>query len=309
MLVYRQDFFNAEIDPTLGFNSVTKNIASLVNRGYELSLNTTNVRTNDFLWSSYLGLNFNKSLVKENYVSKEISAYRTAGKVVNLSGYETSSIFVFKDAGVNEEGYGILEKPDGTKLVMNYRDPDPEKKFDVRRLTHDDMVHAGTIIPKFVARLTNNLSYKDFSLSFMFIYQGGHILVKDSYYGQYISGGTANQRVNKDVAKAWKEKGDEKKEGVLPKIGSDIYFLSNRMKRNVIEGDYLRLRDVVFSYTLPQSFISKNKYIKDCRIDLRGKNLYLWTKNKEGIDPEAHGIRQRFYPVAKSVSLGLNLIF
>ncbi|MBS9766609.1 MAG: SusC/RagA family TonB-linked outer membrane protein [Flavobacteriaceae bacterium] len=299
----------AEIDPTLGFNSVTKNIASLVNRGYELSLNTTNVRTNNFLWSTYLGLNFNKSLVKENYVSKEITAYNTAGMVKNLSGYETSSIFLFKDAGVNEEGYGIVEKSDGTKLVMNYFDPDEEKRFKVDRLTHDDMVHAGTIIPKFVARLTNNLSYKDFTLSLMFIYQGGHILLKDSYYGQHIYLSSANLRLNKDIAKAWKEKGDEKKEGVLPKMGSDIYFLSGRMKRNVIKGDYLRLRDVVLSYNLPQSFISKNKYIKDCRIDLRGKNLYLWTKNKEGIDPEAHGIKMRFYPVVKSVSLGLNLIF
>ncbi len=295
---------DTEIDPTLGYGLVQKNDATLSNKGFEVGLTTVNVRTNNFSWSTYLNVNFNKSLVKEAYLDKDEAAYGLVGKQKNLTGYEPSSLFVFKSAGVDGEGHALIEKVDGKKLpIKSYTEG-----FTPYSLTHDDMIHAGTTIPKFVGRLTNNLSYKNFELSFMFIYQGGHVLLKDSYYGQNI--GSRPQSLNKDIAKAWKKTGDEKKEGVLPKVGSlEYYSIVKASTKNVIKGDYLRLRDVVFSYTLPQSFISKNKYIKECRIDLKGRNLYLWTKNKEGIDPEAHGLGNRSFPITKSVSLGVNLIF
>ncbi len=289
-----------EIDPTLGYPSITKNDATLLNQGFELSLNTVNVKTDNFSWSTFLGLNFNESLVENAFLNKNDHVTKIVGTQLNMSGYEPYSIFLFKYLGVNDKGNGMIDKAGKQFVVDNNVQPE--------LLTYDDVVCAGTTIPKFIGRLTNNLSYKNFDLSFMFIYQGGHILLKDSFYGGWIY--YATKTLNKDVAKAWKKPGDEKKEGVLPRVGASGYWeLIQNSTKNVIEGDYLRLRDVVLSYTLPQSFISKNKYIKDCRIDLKGRNLFLWTKNKEGIDPEAHGIGQRYYPVVKSVSLGVNLIF
>ncbi len=296
---------STEIDPTFGYPNVTKNDASLFNQGIEVSFNTKNIVTKDFSWSSYLNFNFNQSLVKEAYLNKDKAAYGLVGRQLNLTGYEPSSLFVFKYAGVNEEGRAVIERANGLKVVQKTYD----EGFSAGVFTHEDMIHAGTTIPKFVGRLTNNLSYKDFTLSFMFIYQGGHVLLKDSYYGQ-IAVGSSPQTLNKDIAKAWKKPGDEKNPNVLPKQGSLTYYSVVRgSTKNVIEGDYLRLRDVVLTYTLPQSFISKNKYIKDCRIDLRGSNLYLWTKNNEGIDPEAHGLASRSFRIRKSVSLGVNLTF
>ncbi len=296
-------FANTEIDPTLGFANIKKNDATIVNNGFEFALNTVNVSTKDFQWSTYLGINYNKSKVEKVFIDKENNpAYWLAGKPINMKGYAPNSIFVFKYAGVDKKGYGLIEQKNENKVSI---EPYP---FNPKVLLHEDLKYAGQMNPDVVGRLTNNLRYKNFELSFMFVYQGGHVLIKDSFNGEYIGSGIGV--VNKDVVYAWKKAGDEEKPNILPRVGGSSYSsIIRNSTKNIIDGDFIRLRDVVLSYELPQSVLQKNNFFKRVVFNLKGQNLYLWTKNKEGIDPEAHGLGYRYFPVVKSVSLGVNLTF
>ncbi len=296
-------FGNTEIDPSLGFSYVKKNDATIINNGFEFALNTININTKNFQWTTYLGINYNKSKVEEVFVNKESNpAYWMAGQPINLKGYAPNSIFVFNYAGVDKEGYGqILQKNGNMVAIKSY-------PFNPKVLLHEDLKYAGQMNPDFVGRLTNNFRFKNFELSFMFVYQGGHVLIKDSYNGEYI--GSRPGSVNKDIVYAWEKEGDEKTANILPRVGASQYssIIKNSTK-NIIDGDFIRLRDVVLSYELPQSVLNKSNFFKRVVFNLKGQNLYLWTKNKEDIDPEAHGLGRRYFPVNKSVSLGVNLTF
>lgn len=287
---------SAEADPTLGSNYIVRNDATISNNGYEVVLSTININTQDFSWRSYLNLSYNQSKVEKIY-EKDEYAFWIAGNVRNRLGYEPRSLYVFEWAGVDENGNGMVKRANGDLYNTSGRTPGD--------LQLEDLHHAGTTLPKLVMGLTNNFSYKNISLSFMFVYQGGHVLLRDSYNGGYIAG---IDLVNKEAAMAWKKKGDEKNTNV-PRIGSVAYTVVTRgSTKNIIKGDFIRLRDVVLSYTIPVE-ATKTLRINEITLNARASNLYLWTKNSYGIDPETQGLGQRNLPLPKTFSVGINVTF
>lgn len=296
---------DAEIDPTLGTTYVKRNDATIANDGYEVSLRTLNIKKTNFNWSTYLGLTFNKSKVEEIYQKDEL-AYHSAGRLKNRAGYAPNSLFVFDWAGVDAEGNGQIKLNNG-KVISVSPSIYEGGIFDVQGLEYKDLVWGGTTLPKLVANITNNLIYKNFSLSFMFVYQGGHVLLRDSYDGSVI--GSFPGVANAEAAYAWKEKGDENNKNTVPRLGSTTYYgVIKNSTKNIIDGDFIRLRDIVLSYTLPKKILDKIG-LNEVTFNLKGNNLYLWTKNSYDIDPESQGLGYRNYPTTKSVSLGVNIIF
>lgn len=297
-----QDVLSAvEIDPTLGNTSVVRNDANIINRGYELQLTSKNIETENFSWETQANFRLNKGKVEKVFTNTDgNSPLNYAGTPINLMGYEPNSLFVFDFAGLNNEGYAQIRKDDGTLVVIN-EDIRPENVFAM-----NDLKYAGTTLPKYVVGLNNNITYKNFSLSFSLIYQGGHKLLKDSYNGELF--GRRLVALNSDAAQAWQKTGDEAITNI-PAIGSTSYpaVVANSSK-NVISGDFIRLRDVVLSYTLPKQFTESLK-ISELTFNVRGGNLWLWTQNKEGIDPETQGLGFRTLPLQKSFTFGVNVLF
>lgn len=290
-----------ESDPTYGANFINRNDASLINNGYEVMLTSQNIRSKDVLWETQLFFRYNKSkLTKASFNTNEGKAYRFAGQILNIEGSEPNSLYTFDYAGVSDTGDAQIRKADGSlvKVQYNYEAPD--------LFNYDDLKPAGTILPKYVASINNNFSYKGIRLSFLFLYQGGHIMLKDSYNGSPIRNDIVP--INKDAERAWQKPGDESFTDI-PKLNSVIY--SNIVRgstKNVLPADFIRLRDVVLSYTLPTSLLGNLK-IKELTLNMRAGNLWLWTKNKEGIDPETQGLGVRTARIPKSYTMGINLIF
>lgn len=297
---------NAEGDPTLGSNFIMRNDATISNNGYEFTLQTLNLQTGDFKWSTFLNLNYNKSKVEKIY-EREERAYSIAGRIRSSLGYEPNSIFVFEWAGVDDKGNGLIRRGNGDLVAISPSNYEGGTFHPYYTPEIADLKHAGTVLPKMTSTMTNNFSYKNLSLSFMFVYQGGHIMLRDGYNGQDIGSNTGNP--NKELAKAWKKKGDEKHTDV-PRQNSArySYSIARNSTKNIIEGDFIRLRDIVLSYTLPKDLLSRVG-VQEVTINLRGKNLWLWTKNPYGIDTETQGLGYRGFPVVKSFSAGLNVTF
>ncbi len=299
---YRKDSHDLlsiiEADPTLGASPVFKNTASIINNGYEASLTSRNVDTENLRWDTQFNFRYNKGKVTESYTNN--TEVRTVlGRVQNVKGFEPNSILVLDYAGLDDEGYGLIRKADGSLVRVN------DDSFSVR-FAQSDLISGGTTLPKYTASLNNNLFYKGFGLSFMFVYQGGFSLLKDSYNGESVMDEIA--MINKDAANAWAAPGDEAFTDV-PRLNSTFpYSYVAYSTKNIVDGDFIRLRDVILSYTIPQE-MSKSFGFSEFTVNLRGNNLALWTKNKEGIDPESHGLGMRYYKIPRTVSLGLNVTF
>ncbi|MDO4228447.1 MAG: SusC/RagA family TonB-linked outer membrane protein [Capnocytophaga sp.] len=290
-----------EIDPTLGALYVPKNDASIINDGYEIALSSKNIQTTDFYWETQANFRFNKGKVTQASIDDETyQPHNYSGRILNLKNNEPNSIYVFDYAGVNSNGLGQIRKTDGTLVeIGNTLNP-------IYAVTFDDLKSAGTTMPKYVASINNNFSYKGISLSLLFIYQGGHITMKDSYDGDFFD--ETVWLLNSDVQRAWKQAGDENSTDI-PRVSSAIAArMIKGSSKNIIPADFIRLRDVVLSYTIPSKYTSRMN-IKELTFNVRGGNLWLWTKNNLGIDPETQGLGYRTAPLQKSYTLGVNLIF
>ncbi|MBF8455680.1 SusC/RagA family TonB-linked outer membrane protein [Kaistella sp. G5-32] len=285
-------------DPTLGAPTLIKNSASIINNGYEASLTSQNIQNEKFNWSTQANFRYNKGKVTESY-SDQSSVRQILGQVQNIEGFEPNSILVLDYAGVDNQGYGLIRKKDGSLVQLT------DDSFGVK-FSQDDLVSGGTTLPKYTASLNNTINYEGFGLSFMFVYQGGFSLLKDSYNGESLYDEIS--LVNADAAHAWQNPGDELTTNI-PRINStQPYSFAKYSTKNIIDGDFIRLRDVILSYTIPAG-LSKSFGFSEFTLNLRANNLFLWTKNKEGIDPESHGLGYRYYKTPKTFCLGLNVSF
>lgn len=150
-------------DPTLGWSSVDKNFGSMYNRGVEVTLNSVNINSKDFKWTTTFLFSYNKNEITKIETSSESASSYWSG-LNNRKGYPMGALFSVRYKGLNEQGAPVAYKADGTETT----------KYS--ELTKDDLVYSGTYTPPYNASLANTISYKGIDLSFMFVYTGGHVI-------------------------------------------------------------------------------------------------------------------------------------
>lgn len=266
------------IDPTLGWGSVDMNFGSMYNRGVELTLNSVNVDTKDFRWTSNFTFSYNKNEITRIETSDE-SASSYYSSTNNRVGYPMGALFSVRYKGLNEKGSPVAYKADGTEIT-NYRE-----------LTKEDLVYSGTYNPPYNASFTNTLSYKGIDLSFMFVYSGGHVM-RDVAAGQVFTSHPiyTTGNADRDMMHYWQKPGDENIPGIHPAymFGTTIRdgeYLWKAADTHVKRGDFIKLRDVTIGYSLPSSLLKKT-FISGVRASFQVRNLWYWAANGEGLDPE-----------------------
>ncbi len=178
-------------------------------------------------------------------------------------------------------------------------------------ITPDDRTNIGSPLPKFFSGLNFNGSYKNFDCSLFFDTQVGNKIWDDNTFNYKFPLFVANH--GKVLLDAWSPSNPD----------SDIPALTTRNtndeQRNSTfflgDGSYLRMKSIVFGYTLPKNITSKAK-ISKARIFIQGQNLLNFTKF-DGLDYEVvnngtldYGVlTEAAYPHSKSVSLGINVGF
>ena len=75
----------------------------------------------------------------------------------------------------------------------------------------------------------------------------------------------------------------------------------------LINGSYLRLKNVTLGYTLPET-LTRKMSLQSLRVYVAGVNLLTFSGFKY-VDPEAPSVLQAYYPQQKTVSLGLDVSF
>jgi len=278
-------FLDRQLSRTSGFQSITNNLGKLQNEGIEISLTGDVVRTRDFTWNLEANYTYNKNkLTDQNGQPDNIN-----GIFINRVGQPINSLYVVRYAGVDpQNGDALYYKKDG-KTTTNIYDP-------------DDRVIVGPSDPPQFGGFSSTWNYKGIALDVMFSYTiGGYAYNNDRLNVENPIYWFSN--IAESLLREWQKPGD------VTDIPSSFNDLHAETTRFVEKTNYLRLRNVMLSYTLPASITNKAK-LRSVKVFAQGENLYVWH-NFQGYDPEivAGILGGAHYPPLKTVTFGLNVGF
>lgn len=280
-------FFTKRIDASEGFTSQIINNGGLLNNGLELSLGYSWLkpgRKGGLSWSSLLVVSHNNN--KITYVDEvsvlPVPLVQGGYKV----GYPVNSLFSFQYKGLNSVGQPQWLKADGTLTTT--------------ALTGSDIsaiAYSGGLDPKNNIALTNELHYRGFSFNVLAVYYGGQYLraVVPSVYAS----GAAYGSMPSYLLNSWSPANTNTNIPGFGQYAPGVYPGTSNVPSNQMEysdafvrpGDFIKIRNVVLGYQLPQQLAEKlgSKNIK-VHFQLNNPKA-LWTKNDVNVDPETGGAR------------------
>lgn len=287
---------------TSGTTSVLGNVGEMENKGIELSINSTNVTTRNFKWTTSFNAARNKNkMLKLDGTQKEIlpSDARFANAVI--IGQPIGVFYGVKYAGVDPaNGDPLYYEQDGKTTTNVYGDAG---KFII-----------GDPNPDWIAGISNTFTWKGLELNFLFQGVFGN-QVQDGAGGFMSASADWFDNQTRDQLKRWQKPGDitNVPEARLNRFGD---FDSPSMStRYIYDATYVRLKNLTLGYNLPQNVLSKAR-LSNARIYVSAVNLLTFTKYP-GWDPEvntdyrAGNVNQGsdFYaaPQIKSVVVGLTV--
>jgi TonB-linked SusC/RagA family outer membrane protein len=276
---------NATLSPQAGFTSYQANLAAEVeNKGWEFTLNTTNVHTKNLNWSTSFNISTNSNkLLSFNNI--ENSSYYTT----YIVGNPLSSIYLYNYTGVNANGVSQFTDANGDGRISS----------GFAQTGKGDRQYFGASYPKYYGGLQNSISYKAFSLDFLFqfVKQNGRNLMSFTALQPGYPYGIANYQV--DEYNEYLAQGHTLQSNYLPSFAN--YAGSNA---TIVDASYIKLKNVSASYTIPLDQTTQN-FIQNIRLSLQGQNLVTFTKYK-GFDPETQGI---VLPPMRTITLGTQFTF
>jgi TonB-dependent starch-binding outer membrane protein SusC len=286
-----------DVDPSVYlYRQLTANAGEMSNKGVELTLNYTPVKTKSFTWNTSVNFAHNKNLLvslkgeglqADSLLMAAPNGGGQTGSTVQilLSGQPVGQFYTFQYAGRTEAGVSQFDaKKGGTTLV-------PQNKTDY--------FLAGSAQPKLLIGWNNSFTYKQFDMNFFFRSVLGNKIMNTvrADFNRPQEAGSYNVLV---------ETGDE------PIADYNAFKYSDRY---IESGSFLRLDNATFGYSIN----TKKDYIKNLRLFLSGNNIFILTKYS-GIDPEVNmggltpGVDwtrfgNGFYPKTRTFMFGVNASF
>lgn len=301
---HTQDMLLLQNLPRLtGFQDVFTNLGKLENTGIDVTLNTRNMVKENFTWSTTLVFAHNKNKIVDIYGDgqDDLGNRWFIGQPLGVI-YDYTKVGIWQEdeitAGVNK-GWDEQAEAGAVKLADLSGDG---------IINNDDRTILGQTAPKWTGGITNTFTYKAFSLNiFINTVQGAlrnnpQIGGASDEMGRRSTPAELGYWTPENQSNEWRSLSNR----------SNIYgyaFPSN--------ASFTRLKDVTFSYNLPQSAASRIG-VGGVTVYASGRNLYTWT-NWLGWDPEARDVPrgntvdgandQLNYPMVRTYIVGLNLTF
>lgn len=308
---YRKKTTNFLLSVTLpkfsGYGSTTQyqNTGNILNKGFEFTINTYNVKQKDFQWISSMNISFNKGKIIDFYNGFEVKQTNTGmyasptgwiakvgGPIAEFYGYEWGGCYQYADFNKLANGTYVLKN--GIPTYSANVQPGDAKYLDINgdgKVDANDMTVIGHPLPIHTGGFNNNFIYKNLSLNvFLQWSYGNDILNANQYvfnqFGSYFSYG--NQFAS--YADRWTPSNPSND---IPRLRNntkqDIDNVSRVSSRLIEDGSFLRLKTVSLSYSLPQKVIKKLK-VQSVKFTAAAQNLLTFTRYS-GIDPEVSNFR------------------
>lgn len=270
--------YDVAIPGTSGYQTMLKNIGSVQNQGYELSIDSDNL-SGEFSWTTSFNISFNRNKVLElggedykevNNPDLNLGSFRRlmVGEPIGVFyGYRFDGIFQ------NEQECSLQKKSVSPIDVglRRYVDINGDGVVDA----NNDREVIGDSNPDFFGGLTNTFSYKGFELvAFLQYCYGNDIFNFNSIHLALPSGGG---NVYKSLLDRWTP---DKPSNIYPKATTNRTVVVSDLF--IEDGSYLKLKSLSFSYNFPTINF---KYIRGIKAYVTAYNLLTFTKYS-GFDPE-----------------------
>jgi TonB-linked SusC/RagA family outer membrane protein len=306
------------VSRSVGYNAIYINAGNIQNKGVELSVYATPVRTANFSWNINLNWSRNRNLVKALYPGIDNLQLNTVafqgGVTLNATvgqpyGTIRGSNFVY-----NAKGQKEIDSQTGNYLIS---------------ATSNEVI--GNVNPDWIGGITNTLKYKGLSLTFLIdVRQGGQLFSLDQYYGF----GTGLYPETAGLNELGHDKRDPVANGggVLLKGVNEDGKTPNTTRAEAVQGffgdggnpnagfvfntSYVKLREVSLTYSLPAHTIARIHPFKGVDFSLTGRNLWIIHKDLKYADPEENatsgslqGYQSGAYPTTRVLGFNVRLRF
>ncbi len=289
------------------------NIGSLQNKGWGITLNTTNIRNDQFTWETNFNISgFNTTI--EKFYSDAAQLNRTSWWLDDWTQQSVVGVAPWQFLGYIEEGIfqsveeieksAVPADNNGNRMPTNeaniwvgdvkFKDisgPEgtPDGIIDVY-----DQTYIGNPYPKFFAGFTNSFSYKGIDLSILFTGAFGNDIYN---YIARVNSNPNNINLSRNLMihamdYARPITGED---GVvrLENPNTDVARISHGPNGNyerhtdkwVENGSYIRIKNITLGYNLPPSLLATQKVLQSIRVSFSAQNVATFTKYS-GFDPE-----------------------
>ena len=288
------DILGAAVSPTSGYGSKVVNIGKMENKGIELLLFGSPVKTKDFTWD--VSLNYAKN---NNEVISLLTETQDDEESLRVDESRTRNAYIHHVEGLPySQIMGYLYERDASGEIM---------LDDTGLPIRGDFVPLGTGVHPTSIGINNTFSYKNISLSFLI----------DSKSGGYIYAATNSYAYGRGLHKNTLE-GRETGIGAVDAANIRDYYGrigSSITEEFVQKADFIKLRELVVSYRIPKSKLG-NLPFQSINIGLAGRNLLLLSSSVDNIDPEStysagnsQGLEMFGVPQTRSIQLNVGVKF
>lgn len=312
-----------EVSGAGGYTERVINAGKINNKGIELLVFATPIKTNDFSWD--ISVNYAKNTnevldLPEGLDKIQLARAPFGGAYINsVEGATFQELYA----------YDYIYDDDGNKVI------DQSTGFYA---TTGELTPMGSVLPDYTAGVRNVFKYKNFDLSALIdISQGGVYYSLTNMWGMY-SGMMEGSATSTSNGNTIREDGL-----VLDGVAADWSFdaegnvvvtnaTTNTMNisgydysasfyhgngtpsaTSVFDASYIKLREVTLGYTLPKLV----DLIESIRISVYGRNLAVWGLDNKGIDPETvvggsgniQGLEGGIIPATRSFGFNLRINF
>lgn len=318
----------ADMAPSSGYPSATKNVGSVQNMGWEITVNAVPVEIKNFRWDMSFNIAFNDNKVlalAENQVAMLTNARfdqgYTSPNYIAKVGYPIGMMYGYiYDGTYKAEEFDGGEGSYTLKAGIPYfsaetnTQPGYPKYRDLNGdgiIDSNDQTFIGNGTPKHTGGFTNNFSFYGVDMSIFFQWSAGNDILNANKL--FFENGNKNKELNMFAGYANRYTRDNPTSDIpcVANTSSNKVFSS----RLIEDGSYLRLKTVSIGYTIP-SQLTKKARINKFRIYVSGQNLWTLTRYS-GYDPEVSvknsaltpGLDFSAYPRAMSFNMGVNVGF
>lgn len=287
-----QLLLNEPLSLTSGFATFSNNVGAMENKGIELTIDASPVKTKDFSWSISVNAAWNKNRVTR--LREGVTELLTLPNILRI-GEDVQSIYTRLWAGADPQTGDPLWYKDQTKKETTSNFAEAQRTI------------IGSNSPKGFGGLSTTLTYKFVSLDAQLNYQYGNYVYDQWGFLFTGDGAFASLNHNRKQLQRWQQPGDVTD---VPRYDFFNSTSSNAVStRYFYKGDFIRLRNLALRFEVPSSVVNKMK-LSQVSFYVRGTNLWTKTFDKNiTMDPEQgiNGTNDLQFFIPKSVTVGLNI--
>ena len=298
---------------SVGSGSQYQNMGDIMNKGFELTINTVNIDTKNFKWNSSFNISFNNNKILNFYDGSEVRqttltlnglssasnpvawVAKVGQPIAQFYGYKWGGVYQYEDFDKLANGSYVLKNGIPT-YSPNIR-PGDAKYVDLNgdgKVDATDQTVIGQGAAKHFGGLNNNFVYKNFSLNIFFQWNYGNNILNANrliFEQAPFSGNLQyNTKLNMYDTFANRWTPDNPTNDIPAARATNVVDTGVKISDRVIEdGSFVRLKTISLSYNLPNNTVKKMG-LTGVRFNMSAQNIFTWTKYS-GVDPEVSTFR------------------